>query len=114
MQNANNVIKDFFNSVINLHENMNLNYIIHNFFIKLFIIFIKKNLKTIVCMIKERKKFINVKIKQNLLFNIKKQKDKKYKILDFIEKKNKNKNNDLKKKSKFFFKNILKFSAMHF
>ena len=41
---------------------MNLIYIIYNSFIKLFIIFIKKNLKTIVYMIK-KKDFINIEIK---------------------------------------------------
>ena len=75
--------------------------------------FIKKNLKTIVCMIKEKKNFVDVEIKQNSLSDIKEQKNKKCKILDFIKKKNEN-NDDLKKKSKSFFKNISKFFTIHF
>ena len=63
-------------------------------------------------MIKEKKNFINIKIKQDLFSDIKKQKNKKHKILDFIKKKNEN-NDNLKKKSKFLFKNILKFFTMH-
>ena len=50
---------------------MNLIYAVHNSLIKLFIMFIKKNLKTIVCMIKEKKNFVDVEIKQDSLFNIK-------------------------------------------
>ena len=63
--------------------------------------FIKKDLKTIICIIKEKKGFINVEIKQDSLFNIKEQKNKKCKVLDFIEKKNKNKDDDQKKKANF-------------
>ena len=66
---------------------MSLIYIIHNSFTELFTMFIKKNLKITVCIIKEKKDFIDVEIKQNSFFNIKKQKNKKCKILNFIKKK---------------------------
>ena len=51
---------------------MSLIYVIHNFFIKLLTMFIEKNLKTTIYMIKKKKNFINIKIKQDSFFNIKK------------------------------------------
>ena len=114
LQDTDNVVKDSFSSVIDSHENTSLIYAAHNSLTELFMMFIKKNLKTTVCMIKKKKDFVNVKIKQDSLLNIKEQRDKKHKILDFIEKKNKNKSDNLKKKSKSLFKNISKFFAIHF
>ena len=92
---------------------MNLIYVIHNSFIKLLMMFIEKNLKTIVCMIKEKKNFVDIEIKQDSFSDIKEQKNKKCKILNFIKKKNEN-NDNLKKKSKFLFKNISKIFVIHF
>ena len=113
LQNINSIIKDSFNSVINSHRNINLIYVIYNSLTELSTMFIEKNLKVIICMIKKKKDFVNVKIKQNSLSDIKEQKNKKCKILNFIKKKNEN-NDNLKKKSKSFFKNISKFFVIHF
>ena len=76
--------------------------------------FIEKNLKTIIYIIKKIFFFFNIKIKQNLLFNIKEQKNKNHKILNFIEKKKQKQKQQFKKKSKFFFKNISKFCTTYF
>ena len=51
LQNADNTVKNSFNSVVNLHKNTSCIYAIYNSFIELFMIFIKKDLKTIVCII---------------------------------------------------------------
>ena len=50
---------------------MNLIYAIHNSFIELFMMFIKKKLKTTVYMIKKNFFFINVEIKQDSFSDIK-------------------------------------------